>query len=332
MNNDTGRSRVSVIMPVYNCEDYLAESIESVLGQSLQEIELICVDDGSTDGSLGILRSYEAEDDRVCVMTQANAFAGAARNRAISIARGDYITFLDADDLLVSDAVQRMYEEAVGTKADVVVSRLSNFSGEPPTSRDGLQGIWIDVRYVPKSRSFAPSDNYPFIFNFTPGGPGGKCYSLSFVKENDLRFLTIPKSEDFFFVDRANVLANRIALINEPLYLRRLNPNSLENTKERFPTIFWDGVLQLKDALIKDGIYDRVEQSFVNQSVARFHYNISTVGSAEGEWDIMKVLYRYYHSDLGLDFFPKKYYYDTMKRDYLIDKLNEHFGLGISKS
>ena len=178
---------MSVVMPVYNCEDYLAESIESVLGNRWREIELICVDDGSTDGSLGILRSYEAEDDRVCVMTQANAFAGAARNRAISIARGDYITFLDADDLLVSDAVQRMYEEAVGTKADVVVSRLSNFSGEPPTSRDGLQGIWIDFAMFRNPDRSPPPIIIPLFSISLRAAPGGKCYSLSFVKENDLR-------------------------------------------------------------------------------------------------------------------------------------------------
>ena len=92
--------KVSVIIPVYNVEKYLRECIDSILNQTLHELELICVDDGSTDGSLEILQAYEKKDNRVTVLTQHNQGAGAARNKGLQIAKGEYLSFLDADDFL----------------------------------------------------------------------------------------------------------------------------------------------------------------------------------------------------------------------------------------
>lgn len=91
---------VSVIVPVYNAEKYLRECLDSVVDQSLREIEIICVDDGSTDASPAILAEYAARDPRVRVITQENRYAGAARNAAIRAARGEFVAFLDPDDLL----------------------------------------------------------------------------------------------------------------------------------------------------------------------------------------------------------------------------------------
>ena len=90
--------KVSVILPVYNVEKYLKECLDSILNQTLQEIEVICVDDGSTDRSLEILREYEKKDKRVIVLTQENKGAGAARNKGLAIAKGEYLSFLDSDD------------------------------------------------------------------------------------------------------------------------------------------------------------------------------------------------------------------------------------------
>ena len=90
--------KVSVIIPVYNVEKYLGPCLDSILGQTLNNIEVICVDDGSTDRSLDILREYEKRDARVKVLTQPNTNAGAARNKGIQQARGEYLSFLDSDD------------------------------------------------------------------------------------------------------------------------------------------------------------------------------------------------------------------------------------------
>ena len=92
--------KVSVIIPVYNVEDYLRQCLDSVINQTLKDIEIICVDDGSTDNSLQIFREYEQKDSRVKVLTQKNQYAGVARNTGMNIARGHYYVFLDSDDFL----------------------------------------------------------------------------------------------------------------------------------------------------------------------------------------------------------------------------------------
>lgn len=92
--------KVSVILPVYNVSEYLRQCMDSIVGQTLKDIEIICVDDGSTDDSLEILKEYEAKDKRVKVIEQKNAGAGAARNNGLAIATGEYLSFLDSDDFL----------------------------------------------------------------------------------------------------------------------------------------------------------------------------------------------------------------------------------------
>lgn len=92
--------KVSVIIPVYNVEKYLEECLDSIINQTLKEIEIICIDDGSTDSSLNVLENYKKKDKRIIVLQQQNLGAGAARNKGLDLARGKYLSFLDADDFL----------------------------------------------------------------------------------------------------------------------------------------------------------------------------------------------------------------------------------------
>ena len=98
--------KVSVIMPVYNVEKYLRQSLDSVLAQTLSEIEIICVDDGSTDGSYDILEEYAAKDQRITVLKQQNQYAGVARNHGLEKAGGKYVVFWDSDDFFEKNALQ----------------------------------------------------------------------------------------------------------------------------------------------------------------------------------------------------------------------------------
>lgn len=106
--------KVSVVIPVYNVADYLSECLNSILNQTLEDIEVICVDDGSTDGSLDILRHYEEHDMRLQVLTQKHMTAGAARNTGLDRARGEYVIFLDADDFFAPDMLEKTYARAGG--------------------------------------------------------------------------------------------------------------------------------------------------------------------------------------------------------------------------
>ena len=108
--------KVSVIMPIYNAYDYLRPAIESVLGQTLQEIEIICVDDGSTDSSFDLIKEYQQKDERIRIATETNAGPALARNNGIKRARGEYLAFLDADDFCDPDLLEKLYNKANKTR------------------------------------------------------------------------------------------------------------------------------------------------------------------------------------------------------------------------
>lgn len=118
MSNDI--PAVSVIIPVYNAAEFLKDGLNSLLKQTLREIEIICVDDGSTDGSLVILKEFEKTDARIRVIHQENQGAGAARNNGMDVARGKYLAFLDADDFFEKNMLKAAYDRAEETEAEYV--------------------------------------------------------------------------------------------------------------------------------------------------------------------------------------------------------------------
>ncbi len=118
---------VSVIMPVYNCQDYLRQCLDSVTAQTLKDIEIICVDDGSEDQSLQILKEYAAGDDRSKVISQQNGGAGAARNNGLRNAKGKYLSFLDSDDFFEPDMLEKALAKLREDEADFVVFRSDSY-------------------------------------------------------------------------------------------------------------------------------------------------------------------------------------------------------------
>ena len=115
--------KVSVIMPIYNAHDFLAIAIDSVLAQTLKEIELICVDDGSTDTSLDMLKIYQKMDNRIRIITETNAGPGHARNNGLRRARGKYVAFLDADDFFEPTMIEKLYTLAEENDLDIAITK-----------------------------------------------------------------------------------------------------------------------------------------------------------------------------------------------------------------
>mgnify|MGYP000223181836 CR=1 FL=1 len=112
-------TKVSVIMPVYNAAEYLRDTMECLINQTLEEIEVICVDDGSTDKSLDILNEYAMQDNRILVLPQKNLHAGVARNTGLNRASGEFVIFLDSDDLFALDLLEKTYFQGKKEKADI---------------------------------------------------------------------------------------------------------------------------------------------------------------------------------------------------------------------
>ena len=311
--------KVSVIIPVYNAEPYLRQCLDSVVNQTLKDIEIICVDDGSTDGSAELLRRLGESEPRLRLLQQENQGAGVARNRALAAARGEYIAFLDADDMLTPDALEAYYSTGIRTGADVLVAKGAVFSDDPRNAKE--RDFFLREEFIPLADTFSAKDCYPFVFSFTFGGQGGKCFRRSFIEENDLRFLTLPKSEDFYFIHRGIAKASCIAPIRRTLYLNRSVVTSLENQKDKMPLVFWEAVEMLKEKLKEDGLLEAVRQSFVNENVNRFAYNLRTMKTAEGFAAVLEKLRQVGETELGLTANPPRYYYLWNNYQYLCQLL-----------
>ncbi len=127
--------KVSVIIPVYNVEGYLRQCLDSVINQSLKDIEIICINDGSTDNSLSILEEYAQKDSRIIIINQKNQGVAAARNKGLEIAQGDYIWFVDSDDYVEQSGLEYVLEVAKENKADIICFGVNDINDSTITPR-----------------------------------------------------------------------------------------------------------------------------------------------------------------------------------------------------
>ena len=119
--------KISVILSAYNEEKFISKAIESVVNQTLKDIEIIIINDGSTDNTLDIINSFAEKDNRIVVIDQQNIGLGASRNKGMKIAQGEYVTFLDADDWFTEDAFEIAYNEAKAKDTDITMYQMINY-------------------------------------------------------------------------------------------------------------------------------------------------------------------------------------------------------------
>lgn len=145
-NQITYTPKVSVIMPVYNVENYLRQCLDSVINQTLREIEIICVDDGSSDNSLKILLEYAAKDKRITVIKQNNLYAGVARNAGIAVAKGEYLSFLDSDDFFELNMLEEAYKAIKKEKSEIVFYLYTAYDNDTqqPVEVRGIKKKYIE--------------------------------------------------------------------------------------------------------------------------------------------------------------------------------------------
>ena len=122
--------KVSVIVPIYNVEKYLAECLNSLIAQTLEDIEIICINDGSNDGSYNILSDFAKKDSRIIVINQDNMGVSYTRNKGVEVAKGEYVAFIDSDDWVDVDYYEKLYNSAIKNKADVSVSSIIKTSSK----------------------------------------------------------------------------------------------------------------------------------------------------------------------------------------------------------
>jgi glycosyltransferase involved in cell wall biosynthesis len=222
------KPKVSIVVPIYNMEDYLERCLGSLLGQSLSEIEIIAVNDGSQDSSLRLLRQYAEQDSRIVIIDKANGGVSAARNDGVKAARGAFIGFVDPDDWVHPDMYEELYEAAVRKRAEIVMCTYVREFGTHAKEKkfDMANGLTIRGKEVQDKllrRLVGPLREEVASPEFLDawGTVWSKLYRAELLKDNGLSFMdlsVIGSNEDTLFNIHAFYHAQSFVFLNRPLY------------------------------------------------------------------------------------------------------------------
>lgn len=219
-------AKVSVVVPVFDAEEYLDETLTSLCRQTLDDIEIICVDDGSTDRSRDILRAMADGDPRIQVIEKANGGVGSARNLGIESATGEYLSFIDSDDVVSDDYLEELYSSTLPEKPDIVVT--GNVLEYWPDGRKNSRNVGV----TGDALLITPDEKAPLITS--TGLTQNKLYRSTFIHRLGLRHYTGKSvSEDNYFTICAVALAESIRTLQKGTYLYRQRPQSITKSRKR---------------------------------------------------------------------------------------------------
>lgn len=221
--------KLSVVVLVYNTEDYLEECLDSLINQTLDNIEIICVNDESTDNSLNILKKYARKYDNIKIIDQKNQGGAVAGNNGLKVAKGEYVTLIDSDDIVVRDAYEKMYNKAKQTNSDIVSGKPYVYSGNYLFNLVGARhDLWDEERVVDVKKDL---DIFYDVFYWN------KIYKKEFIEKNDIYMIPGKLYADAPFVFKAYLKADKITLITDLVYYwrsRRKNTSITRNILELY--------------------------------------------------------------------------------------------------
>lgn len=290
-------NKISVILPVFNGEKYIRKAIESVLNQTFTNFELIIVNDGSTDDSLNIINEFR--DNRIKFINQVNQGLGASRNKALKIASGVYIMFLDSDDFFTSDALEVAHGEITKFGADLTFFQMINFDGERYYENDWFEMKTFDDSF--ENRVFTPQETPGSIFDLSVG-VCQKIYNHEFLKNIDAQFPEGIFFEDMPFFYYVFLKASKISIVKKKLYVRRKHPDSITN---RVDEKFFDTVRAgqiLMDMFIQNGWYERYKYDLLAYKINGPRFALR-----------------------DMPFKHKKHMFDLIKKDYAEIKSTKYY-------
>lgn len=254
--------KLSIIIPVYNVEKYLPKCLGSILEQPFKDLEVICVNDGSTDGSLDVLQKIKKNDDRVVIIDKKNEGSGIARNIGLSTAQGEYVYFIDSDDWLEDDVLAKIIAKADELQTDILVfGGLSYYNGK------GQNGAYSKNKLPKKyfGKVVSAKDIKKDIFKF-PSTAWTKLYRRSFLIKNEIKFQNIRAGQDQLPFFHSMITADRIAILPENIYCYQKNREgsvtSVKKKKSFSPIYVFYGI---EEMLEKTGMKEEYRNIFVNK-------------------------------------------------------------------
>jgi glycosyltransferase involved in cell wall biosynthesis len=247
-------AKVSIIIPIYNVEDYLEKCLESVIGQTFTDIEILCVLDGPTDRSRMITKKYAEKDSRIRVIEQPNSGVSVARNVALSKATGEYISFVDSDDWVSPKFIETLYNSAIATDAEIVISGFRTIKmNKVVRNRSYPSGIF-DSYDICRNLIGYKIDNYPW----------NKLFRKEIFTTNDIAFPEDVKfAEDFAIMCQLAYYSKKVMIVDNYLYFYRIRDNSAEKTFNlQRVTGFFKAFKVIKDFLKRENVYESYQVTY----------------------------------------------------------------------
>ena len=282
---------ISIIIPVYNPGKFINKCLNSIIHQTFKNIEILCIDDGSTDNSLNILKEFQKNDKRIRIFSQENLGAAASRNLGIENSKGKYILFVDADDWIEEDMCEKLYNHAEYLGSDMVLFN----SIEHKPNNQFRERIYFDNNTFKEDYKEFTFD-YNFKKNLVMNSMlvvWSKFYSVNFLRKFDLKFSNHEIFNDVQFHIKSMLHAKKISYFPEILYhYIRLDHPFLQNTRgsTKVSLIIFDIFKEIKEYLLLNGFYNDFELEFLifilNQSEVRL--DIISIDYKEEFFDILK--------------------------------------------
>lgn len=294
--------KVSVIVPVFNSENLLNKCLDSIKNQSLNDIEIICIDDGSTDNSFKILEDYKSHDSRFKIFQQENEGAGSARNKGIENSHGEYLLFVDSDDYIEKETCEKLYEQANRLDCDLI---LFNSMRHFENNRD-LNLIHFkenkDIDY--SIRVFDYEYFKDRIFDGEYGVIWNKLYKSCFIKDNNISFPKHKIYNDVEFHVKTTILAKKISYVGEIFYhYNRLGHSSLQTSfvKTNHALVFFDVLYALFDFLVENDLFDDFKNEFINFTIFELRNKLKSISNDYKQEFFEKTKEFYYFLELNTD-------------------------------
>ena len=247
--------KVSVVVPCYNVEKYVAQCIESICAQTLKEIEIICVNDGSKDGTLAILQDFQKKDERISIIDKQNSGYGHSVNMGMAKAKGKYIGIVESDDFIEPEMYAELYRIAEINSLDVARCCYYEYhTCDNSNTKNCFHNVPKDVVFTPLEDNLAPFYQQPTVWI--------NLYKKEWLDNNNIKFLETPGAsyQDISFSFKVYCCAKRFMMIYAPyLHYRVDNPNSSINNKEKVFCVCdeWDEIKRFVKS--RSDIYDKIK-------------------------------------------------------------------------
>ena len=311
-------AKVSVILPVYNVGEYLKECLDSLINQTLKDIEIICINDGSTDNSPEILEQYAQKDSRFIIVSQENRGQGIARNKGVEIAGGEYIQFIDPDDWVETDMLETLYRFAENNASKVVKFNYTEYN-----DYTGMKKEHNFAEFIKKKYGYDLAKTPYYSWKLLKDGclydlglnVWSSFYSAEFIKENNIKFAPNKHAEDHLFANEARLLADKVDYLDKSLYFyrRRKGSSVCQKTDDNF--CIFDNIELLKSFLIEHNLYQELNDEFSKyvRVVLKWHYMVPE--ESKGKYE--KLCERFFSS--GRDY--KKFLKELKKQKSFIEQI-----------